>query len=88
LQVAFFYLNSTDSEFRKIGATILQALQAADITVRIVRCWSTAYYHVQGYKDNPFLQLVRETYEDTRSEYLCVISSKRAICWFSYFTCK
>ncbi|PNF22648.1 hypothetical protein B7P43_G07108 [Cryptotermes secundus] len=65
-QVAFFYLNSTDSEFLKIGATILQALQAADITVRIVRCWSTAYYHVQGYKDNPFLQLVRDTYEDTR----------------------
>jgi hypothetical protein len=66
--VALFYLNSTDSEFRKIGATILQALQAAGITVRFVRCWSTTYYHVQGYKDNPFLQLVRDTYEDTRSE--------------------
>ncbi|KDR09970.1 Guanylate cyclase 32E, partial [Zootermopsis nevadensis] len=64
--VAFFYLNSTDSEFRKIGSTILQALRAAAITVRFVRCWSTAYYHVQGYKDNPFLQLVRDTYGDTR----------------------
>jgi hypothetical protein len=71
LQVAFFYLNATDSEFRKIGATILQALQAAGIAVRTVRCWSTAYYHVQGYKDNPFLQLVRDTHEDTRSEYAC-----------------
>jgi Fe-S oxidoreductase len=69
LQVAFFYLNSTDSEFRKIGATILHALRTAGISVRLVRCWSTSYYHVQGYKDNPFLQMVRDTYEDTRSEY-------------------
>jgi hypothetical protein len=69
LQVAFFYLNSTDSEFLKIGATILQALRTAGISVRLVRCWSTAYYHVQGYKDNPFFQLVRDTYQDTRSKY-------------------
>jgi hypothetical protein len=68
LQVAFFYLNSTDSEFRKIGATILQALQTAGITVRLVRSWSASYYHVQGYKVNPFLQMVRDTYEDTRSK--------------------
>ncbi|KAJ9587019.1 hypothetical protein L9F63_019384, partial [Diploptera punctata] len=63
-QVTFLYLNSTDSEFRKIGSTILAALKAAGITVRATKCWSTPYYH--WYKDNPFVQLVQDTSHDTR----------------------
>ncbi|XP_068086160.1 guanylate cyclase 32E [Anabrus simplex] len=63
-QVAFFYLDSPESEFGKIASTILAALKAANINVRFIRTWGIPYHH--GYSENPFHQLVEETYLDTR----------------------
>lgn len=64
-QVAFFYLNSPEyAEFGKIASSIIGVLESVGILVTIRKWWDDPYHH--GYSDNPFVQLVRETYTDVR----------------------
>lgn len=63
------HINSTMFEFNKmstVATTILASFEAAGITVNYRRSWSEPYYAT--HMKNPFHELVKETYEDTRSE--------------------
>ncbi|XP_065155989.1 guanylate cyclase 32E isoform X2 [Atheta coriaria] len=68
--VVLLYLNSpnpSDFEYGNIARVIPQYLSAAGVNVVASRSWSQSYMHVNGYNmENPFHQLVEETYKDTR----------------------
>ncbi|XP_054008171.1 guanylate cyclase 32E [Hylaeus anthracinus] len=66
-KVTFLYMNSTLFEFNKmstIAKTILSSFETAGVTVNYLRCWQEPYYVT--YMTNPFHELVRETYLETR----------------------
>lgn len=65
-QVVLLYFKSPDLEFDNIASIILQTLSSAGVTVVTTRHWDTPYHH--GYMENPFHQLVKETYQSTRSK--------------------
>lgn len=48
-------------------------MRDADIRVQATRTWRSIYHH--GYGHNPFDEMVRSTYKDTRSELLQKVSS-------------
>lgn len=62
-QVTFFHV---DSEITPIANTVINTLNLAGIKINAVRTWNEEYIH--GYRVNPFDELVRETYKDTRSK--------------------
>lgn len=65
-QVAFFHVDHDSSEIAPIAKTVINTLTLAGIKINAVRTWSEDYYH--GYRANPFDDMVRETYRDTRSK--------------------
>ncbi|XP_017772276.1 PREDICTED: guanylate cyclase 32E [Nicrophorus vespilloides] len=68
--VVLLYLDSpnpSDFEYGNIARIILHTLSTAGVNVIASRSWNTAYMHVTGYNmENPFHQLVEDTYLDTR----------------------
>lgn len=66
------YLKSPDFEFGNIATIVLQTLTSAGITVITTKYWDTPYHH--GYGENPFYKLVEQTYRDTRSECIFVLT--------------
>jgi len=65
-QVTFFYSNADDTHFGKIASTISEVFSKSGIEITAKKTWSTHYLH--GYTANPFVKLVADTYQDTRSE--------------------
>jgi len=65
-QVTFFYSNADDTHFGKIASTISEVFSKSGIEITTKKTWSTHYLH--GYTSNPFVKLVADTYQDTRSE--------------------
>ena len=65
-QVTFFHVDHESSEISPIAKTVIKTLTLAGIKINAVKTWSEDYYH--GYRVNPFDDLVRDTYRDTRSE--------------------
>lgn len=65
-QVAFFHVDHDSSEIAPIAKTVINTLALAGIRINAVRTWSEDYYH--GYRANPFDDMVRETFRDTRSK--------------------
>ncbi|KAF7269656.1 hypothetical protein GWI33_017336 [Rhynchophorus ferrugineus] len=62
--VVLFYLKSPEYEFTNIAAILKESLEQSGIAIAATKFWDTPYHH--GYMDNPFIQLVEETYRDTR----------------------
>ncbi|KAL4112523.1 hypothetical protein QTP88_016294 [Uroleucon formosanum] len=69
-QVTFFYSNADDTHFGKIASTISEVFSKSGIEITTKKTWNTHYLH--GYTANPFVKLVADTYQDTRSEYFVV----------------
>lgn len=67
VQVTFFYSNADDTHFGKIATTITEVFTKSGIEITAKKMWNTHYLH--GYTDNPFVKLVADTYQDTRSEF-------------------
>lgn len=69
LQIVLLYLDSpADQTYTSVSESVQEVLQTAGITVRHVKTWTQPYHH--GYTENPFIELLRSTYEDTRSKLL------------------
>lgn len=66
-QVTFFYSNAEDTHFGKIASTITDVFSKSGIEITAKRTWDTHYLH--GYTINPFVKLIADTYQDTRSEF-------------------
>ncbi|KAK4875872.1 hypothetical protein RN001_012294, partial [Aquatica leii] len=62
--VVLLYLDSPDFEYGNVALTIQQSLSSAGFTIITTLQWQTPYH--QGYMENPFHQLVDDTYQDTR----------------------
>ncbi|KAF0764785.1 guanylate cyclase 32E-like isoform X2 [Aphis craccivora] len=65
-QVTFFYSNAADTHFGKIASTISEVFSKSGIEITAKKTWNTHYLH--GYTANPFVKLVADTYQDTRSK--------------------
>lgn len=65
--MTFLHVDHDNSEIAPIAKTVVKTLTLADIKINAIKVWTDDYYH--GYRQNPFDDLVRDTYEDTRSEY-------------------
>ncbi|XP_014262145.1 guanylate cyclase 32E [Cimex lectularius] len=61
-QVTFLYRNSSD--LGTVADTIMSVLDSSGVTILATRTWTTSYLH--GYTDNPFAQMVAQTYTNTR----------------------
>lgn len=66
-QVTFFHVDRDGSEIAPIAKTVINTLTLAGIKINAVRTWNEDYYH--GYRVNPFDDMVKETYRDTRSKF-------------------
>ncbi|KAB0802102.1 hypothetical protein PPYR_04288 [Photinus pyralis] len=62
--IVLLYLDSPDFEYGNVALTIQQSLTAAGFTIIRALQWKTPYH--QGYTENPFHQLVDDTYQDAR----------------------
>lgn len=60
------YLKSPEFEFENIATIIVDTLTSAGIIITNVKHWTSPYHY--GYTENPFYQLVDETFQDTRSK--------------------
>lgn len=71
LQVAFVYLKAPNHDFSRLALAIIAAAREKQITVRTVQVYRQPYYYEnrrENFTRNPFLDIVRETYKDTRSK--------------------
>lgn len=66
VQVTFLYSNADDTHFGKIASTITEVFSKSGIEITAKKTWNTHYLH--GYTANPFVKLVADTYQDTRSK--------------------
>ncbi|KAK5645421.1 hypothetical protein RI129_006721 [Pyrocoelia pectoralis] len=62
--IVLLYLDSPDFEYGNVALTIQQSLRSAGFTIIKALQWQTPYH--QGYTENPFHQLVDDTYQDAR----------------------
>ncbi|XP_023216984.1 guanylate cyclase 32E-like [Centruroides sculpturatus] len=63
-KIALLYSSTSDHDFAKVAKTIRQTLQSQGIEIRYVDTWKETYLH--GYGDNPFDNLVKNSYQMTR----------------------
>lgn len=71
LQVSFVYLNAPNHDFSRLALSIIQAAREKKISVRTVQVYRHPYYYEdrhENFTHNPFLEVVRETYKETRSK--------------------
>ena len=66
-QIVLLYLKSPEFEFINIATILKDTLQNSGITIVATKFWDSIYHH--GYMKNPFVNLVEETYRDTRSKH-------------------
>ncbi|XP_054711371.1 guanylate cyclase 32E-like [Uloborus diversus] len=64
LKVAFLYSSNPESPFKDVSRTIVTTLDQAGIHIKYVGTWSFTYHY--GYAENPFDNMVEESYLDTR----------------------
>ncbi|XP_077283133.1 guanylate cyclase 32E [Arctopsyche grandis] len=62
--VTMLYLDALDSEFSKVASTIVSEVRATGVQVHAIRTWHEPYH--PGYTRNPFVDIILETYRDTR----------------------
>lgn len=71
LQIAVVYLNAPNHDFSRLAFAIITAAKDKKIAVRTVQVYRQPYYYgdiAENITRNPFHDIVRETYKDTRSE--------------------
>jgi hypothetical protein len=72
-KVSILHLTTDDTQFGRICDTLQDEFRAAGIRVAARLSWDTPYHH--GYSDNPFHQIVLDTYKDTRSKFATKLKS-------------
>lgn len=71
--MSFIYLKAPNHDFSRLALAIIAAAREKQISVRTVQVYRQPYYYEnrrENFSRNPFLDIVRDTYKDTRSEYL------------------
>ncbi|XP_030024263.1 speract receptor isoform X1 [Manduca sexta] len=69
MHVAFVYLKAQNHDFSRLARAIIQAAREKQISVRTVQVYRQPYYYEnrkENFSRNPFLDIVRDTYKDTR----------------------
>ncbi|XP_075969462.1 guanylate cyclase 32E isoform X3 [Anticarsia gemmatalis] len=69
MHVAFVYLKAPNHDFSRLALAIIAAAREKQISVRTVQVYRQPYYYEnrrENFSRNPFLDIVRETYKDTR----------------------
>ncbi|KAG8192571.1 hypothetical protein JTE90_015205 [Oedothorax gibbosus] len=64
MKVAFLYSTTQDRNFKEVSKTILQTLESVGIEIRYLGTWPETYHY--GYGENPFDDLVEESYLNAR----------------------
>lgn len=76
LQVSFIYLKAPNHDFSRLALAIIAAAREKQISIRTVQVYRQPFYYEnrrENFTRNPFLDIVRDTYKDTRSEYCIVL---------------
>ncbi|XP_038215184.1 speract receptor [Zerene cesonia] len=69
MHVAVVYLKAPNHDFSRLAFAIITAANEKKITIRTVQVYRQPYYYEnrrENFSRNPFLDIVRETYKDTR----------------------
>jgi hypothetical protein len=66
-RVTFLYFDHDGSQIVPIAKTVVKTLTMADIKINSIKTWNVEYHHRYGI--NPFDDLVRDTFRDTRSKF-------------------
>lgn len=65
------YLKAPNHDFSRLALAIIAAARDKQISVRTVQVYRQPYYYEnrrENFTRNPFLDIVRDTYKDTRSK--------------------
>ena len=65
-KVALFYSQSSDRDFSAVAKTIKFTLTSLNIHVQFFESWKETFHF--GYIENPFKQLIEQTYQEARSK--------------------
>lgn len=66
------YLNAPTKDFSRLANAVITAVREKQISVLRIESYQFSYHFIakqENYTLNPFLDIVRKTYKDTRSEY-------------------
>ncbi|XP_061383462.1 guanylate cyclase 32E isoform X2 [Danaus plexippus] len=69
MHIAIVYLKAQNHDFSRLAYAIMTAANEKKITIRTVQVYRQPYYYdnrPDNFSRNPFLDIVRETYKDTR----------------------
>ncbi|XP_063359616.1 speract receptor [Cydia amplana] len=66
MHVTFLYSNALNKDFSRLAQAIIAAVKERQISVRKTEAYRHSYYFGNNYTRNPFLEIVQETYKDTR----------------------
>ncbi|XP_049867023.1 guanylate cyclase 32E isoform X1 [Pectinophora gossypiella] len=69
MHVAFVYLKAPNHDFSRLALAIIAAAREKQISIRTVQVYRQPYYYEnrrENFTRNPFLDIVRDTYKDTR----------------------
>ncbi|KAG7307262.1 hypothetical protein JYU34_007422, partial [Plutella xylostella] len=69
MHVAFVYLKAPNHDFSRLANAIAAAAREKQISVRAIQAYREPYLYEnqrKNYSRNPFIDIVRETYKDTR----------------------
>ncbi|GFQ82472.1 ANF_receptor domain-containing protein [Trichonephila clavata] len=64
MKVAFLYSTTQDRNFKEVSRTIIKTLDGVGIEVRYLGTWPETYHY--GYGENPFDELVENSYLNAR----------------------
>lgn len=70
-QITIIYLKAPNHDFSRLAYAIMTAANEKKISIRTVQVYRQPYYYgdiLENITRNPFLDIVRETYKDTRSK--------------------
>lgn len=76
--MTFLYLKAPNHDFSRLTLAIIAAAREKQVSVRNIQVYRRPYLYEnkkENYTQNPFIDIVRETYKDTRSKWLGVPTS-------------
>lgn len=71
IQVSFVYLKGKHHDYSRLAQAIITAAREKQIAVHPIAVYHQPYHYeskLENYTRNPFLDIVRDTYKDTRSK--------------------
>ncbi|KAJ0180454.1 hypothetical protein K1T71_003858 [Dendrolimus kikuchii] len=69
MHVAFVYLRAPNHDFSRLALAIIDAARQKQISVQTIQVYRQPFYYEnkrENFSRNPFLDIVRDTYKDTR----------------------